>query len=442
MPGQTVVPLGIVSVSSLHAGPRWGAHLALGAILVCACSSSTSTPHGSAGAPGAGGTGNGGAFGAGGRADAGNGGSMLADGGPPTRPFWCSDYQTNNTAAAPGWVKIGAVVMKVGTGTMTSPIQSCAVGASDWSVSASGTEMDGVDETTMTFRVAGTYRGPGRYLGTLTQGISAAFSHDDVGTAVFASVPSSECDLCINDDGLSGTVNCWGLETPPGSNLEVAYIQGGAFTCPNAAPKPADAPTDPPGLAGLSGAQVLCHYLKKLDCPGRPSDDTCVSHSDAITVNGPCAAEYDSWLGCVGKQRPSQYRCDNGDVLTVASGACTTELAALRSCRAVPSGAGGGGGSGGSGGGGGSSGAGDAGSLPGIQGSPECAAFCAAVTSKCGFACTPSQDCPIYAGECAAGARDMLACAVAGGLFCGTYNWIIIGCTYHDALCTDGGTRG
>jgi len=68
---------------------------------------------------------------------------------------------------------------------MTSPVQACQVGASDWSVTASGTEQDGVDQTTMSFSITGTYDGPGYYMGSLTQGISGSFSHSDFGTRVY-----------------------------------------------------------------------------------------------------------------------------------------------------------------------------------------------------------------------------------------------------------------
>lgn len=422
------------------AGGRSGFGILLVTLLIAACSSGS--PKMSAGAGGAGGTGamgggagvSGGA-GVGGGTDAGADASIFVDGGPPPRPFWCSDYQTNNRMTPPGWVTMSVVVMKVGYGGMSSPIQDCQVGTSDWSVSASGTESDGVDETTMQLRINGSYQGPGRYAGTLAQGMSYAFSHDDLGPVVFSSVPTSECEFCINDDGLSGTLKCWGLETPAGSDLEVAHVVGGAFTCSNAQAKPADAPTDLPPLAGLSNTQIICHYLQKLNCPGRPSDATCNMHGDAISIDGPCRTEWSDWESCFVHARPSLYQCDSGDLMKVASGACSTELAALRACRAAPSGAGGAGG--------GSSGTGGTGGLTGLQASPECAAFCAAVTSRCGFTCTPVNDCIMYAGQCEAGSRDMLACAVtADHLFCGTNNWIIQGCTYHESLCSDGGTRG
>ena len=418
---------------------RFGAPLAIALIVAC----SSGSPKTSAGSGGAGGTvatggsvGPGGAVGAGGSKDAGTDASVFVDGGPPARPFWCRDYQTNNQATPPGWVAMSVVVMTVGYGGMTSPIQDCQVGAGDWSVSASGTESDGVDQTTMQLRISGTYQGPGRYAGTLAQGMSYSFSHSDLGPVVFASVPSSECEFCVNDDGLSGTLSCWGLETPPGSDLEVAHVVAGAFTCPNAAAKPADAPTDAPAVGGLSNTEILCHYLQKLNCSGRPADATCIMHGDQITLNGPCQSEWSAWESCFVRQRPSLYQCDSGDLMKVTSGACSTESAALTACRAAAPGTGGSGG-------GGSSGTAGTGGLTGIQASPECAAFCANVTSKCGFPCTPATDCHLYAGDCEAGARDFLACAAQGdNTFCGTNNWIIVGCSYNAALCSDGGTRG
>ena len=53
---------------------------------------------------------------------------------------------------------------------------------------ASGTERDGVDRTTMAFKIAGTYHGPGTYKGSLAQGTSGSFSHSDLGTQVYSSV--------------------------------------------------------------------------------------------------------------------------------------------------------------------------------------------------------------------------------------------------------------
>jgi hypothetical protein len=333
-----------------------------------------------------------------------------ADGGRPPRPFWCSDYRMDNTRVPPGWVAISADVIGLGSGGMTSPIQSCQVGATDWAVIASGTERDGIDETMMSFRITGTYQGPGRYAGTLAQGISVSFQHDDVGAFAFATVPSSECELCINDDGLSGTVSCWGLESPPGSALETAYIESGAFTCADAQAKPASAPTDPPTLSGLSSTALLCHYLKKLDCPGRPPDDTCIMHGDRISLDSPCAAQWDAWRGCLVHERPSDYRCGTAETLTVASGACATELAAFNACRANDA-----------------------------TTTPECDAFCALLQSRCGKFCIRDSDCHVYlsTGSCLAATLGYLTCAVQGtALTCypdGTYG--AVGCIHDPALC-------
>jgi hypothetical protein len=364
-----------------------------------------------AGASGGGSTGAGGTGGAdAGGADAGGADAGGADAGRPPRPFWCSDYRMDNTRVPPGWVSIGANVIGLGSGGMSSPILSCEVGAADWAVTASGTERDGIDDTMMSFRIAGTYQGPGRYVGTLAQGISVSFQHDDVGTFSFATVPSSDCELCINDDGLSGTVSCRGLESPPGSPLETGYIDSGAFTCPNAEPKPTSAPTDPLRPSGLSSTAILCHYLKKLNCPGRPPDDTCIMHGDRISLSSPCAAEWDAWRVCLIAQRPSEYRCGTGETLTVASGACETELAALRACRANDA-----------------------------TTTPECDAFCATLLSRCGKSCIRNADCRVYlsTGGCLAATLGYLTCAVEGtALTCypdGTYG--AVGCIHDPARC-------
>src|SRR5205809_4816967 len=130
--------------------------LALSALLAAAgvaCSSGGgATPGDAAGVGGSAGDSSDGGGGTGGAAGADGGG---ADMGRPPRPFWCSDYRMDNTRVPPGWVSIGALVTGLGSGGMTSPIQSCQVGATDWAVSASGTERDGIDETIMSFRIAG-----------------------------------------------------------------------------------------------------------------------------------------------------------------------------------------------------------------------------------------------------------------------------------------------
>jgi hypothetical protein len=237
-----------------------------------------------------------------------------------------------------GWVQIQVDVSGVGFGGMTSPIQGCHVSTMDWSVSASGTEADGIDQTTMSFGIAGAYHGPGRYQGTVPQGFTGSFSHDDLGDFAFSTVAASDCEFCINDDGLSGTVSCWDLEPPSGSSTDIAYVQSGSFTCPGAEAKPADAPTDPApsgGLGGVPSGAVLCHYLAKLNCAGRPADATCVQHSDGLALNGPCPDPWITWLQCAEARPSSDFTCGMGDDLVMSSGACATELAALRACRAA-----------------------------------------------------------------------------------------------------------
>jgi len=245
---------------------------------------------------------------------------------------------------------------------MTSPITACTVppgpARGDWSVIAMGTESDGVDETAMSFKVTGVYEGPGWYAAAPADGIFGSFAHSDLQSLAFASVPSSDCSLCINDDGLSGTVSCWGLETPAGSSYETGYIEYGSFTCPNAQAKPADAPTDPAPHSILRG-DILCHYLGRLNCPGRPADADCASRSLQIMLNGPCAAEWNIWLDCIEGQRPSHFRCGgSGDDIATSDNACKTQRTALDTCRAQATGTAGRGGAGGTSGAGGAGGAG------------------------------------------------------------------------------------
>ena len=222
------------------AGDARGCAASLGLALILSIAAACSSKPGRSSDGGPLGGSNGGASGLGGVGGVG--------GGRPPRPFWCPRYRSSD-AAPSGWVEISAKVARRGTGPMTSPINSCTVPAGsargDWSVVALGKESDGVDETAMSFKVTGVYEGPGWYAAAPADGIFASFAHGDVQSLAFGSVPTSDCELCINDDGLSGTVSCWGLETPAGSSYEVGYIEHGSFTCPNAQAKPADAPTDP-----------------------------------------------------------------------------------------------------------------------------------------------------------------------------------------------------
>ena len=364
------------------------------------------------------GTGGGGATGTGGTSvdGGGTGGAGVdaaadaaTDTGRPPGPFWCTDYA--ESAAQTGWVQLAVTVPSRGSGPMTSPIQSCEVGATSWSVSASGTEADGIDETTMTFAISGTYQGPGRYTGTLAQGLSGSFSHDDLGTTPFTTVASTDCDICVNADGRSGSVSCWDLERSSGSATQFAFVTAGNFKCPGAQAKPADAPTDQPsgsGVGGLPSGDVLCHYLSKLDCPGRPADADCARHSDAIGLGNTCPDEWINWLTCAEQQPPSDYRCGMGDDLVMASGACATELSTLRTCRANAA----------------------------VPTSPECDAFCAKVQSQCQLPCQRNVDCTTYDPHCAASKLAYLKCGVQNDkVVCGTTTGFILGCTYDDSVC-------
>lgn len=400
--------------TQIHAGTM---RLLLVGLLVSACSSS-SAPSGSGGAGGASATngGAGGSVGTGGTsatnggAGGGTGGSAADAGNQPPGAVWCPGYQESADQA--GWVSIDVVLQSSVEGGMTSPIQSCQVGATDWSVTAAGTERDGIDETTMSFKIAGTYKGPGYYRGTLAQGISGSFSHDDLGSQVYASVASSDCELCINQDGLSGTVNCWDLEATVGTSTAIAYIDMGQFKCPNAQAKPAAQPTVPPpqsGVGGIPSGAIVCHYLDKLDCPGRADYATCVKKSDTEVLVGQCYGPWEQWLPCANLQPPSDYRCGRGDDLEMASGACATELAAARKCRDAVA----------------------------VMASPECDALCAKAQDVCGAACDRPTFCEPYDPHCAASKLDWLRCAVQGSaVTCGTGgHYVVLGCNYNDSLC-------
>lgn len=376
-------------------------------LLVSACGAPASSPGGT-GTAGAGGSDGGGSDGSGG-ADAASGAD--ADGGLP-RPFWCPDYQQNPDLA--GWASIDVILPDGTSGGMTSPIQTCQVGASDWSVMAAGTERDGIDQTTMSFKITGTYHGPGYYTGSLAQGISGSFSHDDLGTQVYASVATSDCDFCINEDGLSGTVKCWDLEATVGTSTAFAYIDVGQFTCQSALPKPADQPTVPPEVSGVGGippGAIVCHYLDKLNCPGRLDYDTCVKNSDQEVLAGQCYGPWETWLTCVNMQSPSDYRCGrDGQDLEMASGACATELGAVRTCRDTVS----------------------------VLSSPECDALCAKALAQCNAPCDRPTWCEPYDPHCAASKLSWLQCAVQGSaVTCGTTpnTYLVLGCTYDDSVC-------
>ena len=382
------------------------AGVAVFGLLASACSSSGSSP----GQSGAGGTSGGdGGMGADAAGDQRTGAD--ADGALP-RPFWCPAYQ--ETSGLAGWVSINVILPSGTSGGMTSPIQTCQIGASDWSVMAAGTERDGVDQTTMAFKINGTYHGPGYYAGSLAQGISGSFSHDDLGPQVYASVSTSDCDLCINEDGRSGVVKCWDLEATVGTGAAFAYIDSGQFTCPNAMPKPADQPTVPPQMSGVGGippGAVVCHYLDKLNCPGRVDYDTCVKNSDHEVLVGQCYGPWETWLTCVNMQSPANYRCGrNGQDLEMISGACAAELAAVRTCRDAAS----------------------------VLASPECDALCAKAQTQCNTPCDRPTWCEPYGTHCAAAKLAWLRCAVQGSaVTCGTTpgTYLVLGCTYDDSVC-------
>jgi hypothetical protein len=336
--------------------------------------------------------------------------SDVADAGfPPPRPFWCSDYAEG--ADAKGWVKMQVTIPTVGTGGMSSPILDCQLGTSDWSLSAGGLESDGVDLTYVSLKISGTYQGPGRYKGTLTQGISASLSHSDVTASGYLSVPGSDCEICINDDGLSGAFGCWALEAT-GQSANIAYIEYGTFTCPNAQPKPADAPTDPPGPKWIPGGPspaVLCHYLWLLNCSGRPLDEaTCIKTADALTMTGRCYGPWEKWLECAEEQSAADFRCGTGMDLEMASGACSTELAAERSCRDTVA----------------------------VMASPECDALCAKGDAQCQQPCDRETWCAPWGTHCAAAKRAWLACSVQDDhVTCGTTGFVVLGCEYDDSVC-------
>jgi hypothetical protein len=328
------------------------------------------------------------------------------------RPFWCTAYQEKSGLA--GWVSIDVILPSGLSGGMTSPIEACQISATDWSVMASGTERDGVDRTTMAFKITGTYHGPGYYKGSLAQGISGSFSHSDLGTQVYSSVATSDCDFCINEDGLSGTVKCWDLEATVGTSTAFAYIDVGQFTCPNALPKPADQPTVPPktsGVGGIPPGAVVCHYLEKLGCPGRVDYETCVKNSDHEVLNGTCYGPWETWLPCVNTQSPSNYRCGrDGRDLEISSGACATELAAVRKCFDIAS----------------------------VRNSPECDALCAKAKDKCSAPCDRPTWCDPYGTHCAASKLDWLRCAAQDtAVTCGTTpnTYVVLGCSYDDSVC-------
>jgi hypothetical protein len=308
------------------------------------------------------------------------------------------------------------VVLPEGTsGGMTSPIQACQVGESDWSVTASGEEQDGVDQTTMSFGITGKYQGPGYYSGSPSEGISGSFSHTDFGTPVYGSTGDGDCEFCINEDGLSGTVRCWGLEAPLGMGSAFATIELGQFACPGAAPKPADQPTVPPyvtPVGGLPSGTNVCHYLESLSCPGHADYETCLKASDSEVLNGDCYGPWETWLVCVNALSPSEYRCgQNGQDLEMASGACATELAAVRACRDISS----------------------------VRNSPECDALCDKALAQCNAPCERPIYCDPYEPHCAESKLNWLRCAVQGtNVTCGIDPpnvYVVLGCEYDDSVC-------
>jgi hypothetical protein len=352
---------------------------------------------------------------------AGSGGTTVggsAGTGVVERPFWCDEYRAVEASQREGWVSINPSVVNRGAGNMTSPIQSCTGSGASWSVTASGTEEDGIDTTTMSFQIAGGYHGPGRYPGKLADGISVSFSHSDLDVS-FASVASSECEICVNDDGLSGTVQCRALESPLGSALELAHIPSGQFTCTGAAVKPSSAATTTRTFTSYSGSTWLCHYLEQLGCPEHTPPDSCVRTHDIILIDGPCSPETSAWQGCIGRERPSQLSCADypGDDLVTATGGCETERTAMRDCRIL-------------------AGAGGNGST-GVETSAECDAFCNKLLAQCGVACSRSI-CRVDPDQCADSTKAFLACLTEDGhVTCGDSGvFTYTGCPKDNALCS------
>lgn len=342
---------------------------------------------------GAAGTGVSGSAGStGNRGGAGSGGAAGSAGGGVTRPFFCPDYPQG---LSEGWIELGVSLVGGASGPMDSPIQTCTLDGASLSVRASGVESDGVDDTVMSIEIAGGYHGPGYYAGTPSNGLSASFSHSDIGIA-FASVSSTYCEICVNDDGLSGTLGCWGLESPSGSAFDLAHIAAGWFTCSGAQPKPATLPTTPREPLYFGGSSWLCHYLELLECPGRSPAESCVRTHDIIALDGPCSEESGAWSACIQGERPSEYRCAEtpGDELVLTSGACATELSTMHQCR-VDAGAGGNG-------------------STGLETSPECDAYCTMLLERCGIACSRGISCRVEPGQCVESTRAYLQCLVTG----------------------------
>jgi hypothetical protein len=364
------------------------------------------------GAMSAGGSGASGRGGAG-AAGAGAGASGAAGSGELPRPFWCPGYVESPSQS--GWVSLKIVLPDGTSGGMSSPIQMCQASETAWSVTASGEEQDGVDMTTMAFSITGTYHGPGYYAGSLGEGISGSFSHSDFGTPVYASTADSDCELCINEDGLSGTVKCWALEAPREMGSAFAYVEAGQFACPGAQPKPADQPTVPPYVSAVGGVPpggIVCHYLEKLNCPGHVDYETCARASDSEVLNGSCYGPWEAWLPCVNQLSPSEYRCGrDGKDLEMASGACATELAAVRACRDIAS----------------------------VRNSPECDALCDKAMAQCNAPCDRPIWCDPYEPHCAASKLEWLRCAVEGtAVTCGIDppdTYVVLGCEYDDSVC-------
>ena len=81
----------------------------------------------------------------------------------------------------------------------------------------------------------------------------------------------------------------------------------------------------------------------------------------------------------------------------------------------------------------------DGGGAGTVVGSAECAAFCANIRNACGAGTHCDEDffCRIRMDECAASARDRLACSAMMMPTCFDGGWLVPSCESNKSLCGD-----
>jgi len=122
------------------------------------------------------------------------------------------------------WMQIGTA-----TGIMKIPVLSCGAAGAAYSVQA-----DGQDANVLTVQGHASldvcsYQGPGRYGATGARGIALALQTSRT-EPTYRSAPDTECEVCINPDGVTGEYSCRMLHRD-GDVAQEQVDASGSFSC-------------------------------------------------------------------------------------------------------------------------------------------------------------------------------------------------------------------